>query len=144
MEFRVAGVREVQAAFARMAAESSAASRRIVKRGEAVVNSEIKHQFSAAHSRGTPTPAPPGAPPAVVTGTLRRSIRSDAPRSTGDGGWLGRVYPTVIYSRIQELGGVGGGGAVLPARPYVAPGYRAARPKLTEIARQEWGEVTRG
>lgn len=58
------------------------------------------------HPKGTPTPSPPGGPPALVTGHLRRSWRTipahpgrrpdTCEASTG---------PTADYSRIQELSG---------------------------------------
>ncbi|RMI47609.1 hypothetical protein EBO15_01525 [Actinomadura harenae] len=80
------------------------------------------------HPRRTPTPSPPGQPPAVVTGTLRRSVITQVPTG-GAGRWIGSVAPTAVYSRIQELGGATGRGhhVLLPARPYVAPAVEELR-----------------
>lgn len=130
------GVGEVKAALDRIVAESMAASVRIVKRGEAVVERNVKGELSlGAHKRGTPTTSAPGTPPDVVTGTLRRSVTSDVPTLSGFVA-TGRVYPTVVYARIQELGGNG-----LPARPYMQPGYEASLPELRIIAEQEWAKA---
>jgi hypothetical protein len=90
------------------------------------------------HSPGTSTTSPPGQPPALVTGTLRRSIRV-TPAAGGPERWTSSVRPTVVYARIQEKGGdiypvrakmlrfaVDGQARFakhvhLPARPYMAP-----------------------
>jgi hypothetical protein len=56
------------------------------------------------HSPGTSTTSPAGEPPALVTGTLRRSIRI-TPATGGPERWTSSVRPTVVYARIQELGG---------------------------------------
>jgi HK97 gp10 family phage protein len=133
----VFGVAEVKAALDRIVEQSTAASVRIVKRGQAVVEANVKKQFTGAHKRGEPTTSAPGSPPDVVTGTLRRSITSDKPSLSGFVA-TGRVYPTAVYARIQELGGNG-----LPARPYMQPGYEASLPELRDIAVEEWGKATR-
>jgi hypothetical protein len=52
----------------------------------------------------------------------------------------GRVYPTSVYARIQELGG---GPSNLPARPYVRPGYEESLPRLKDLGVEEWGKATR-
>lgn len=40
------------------------------------------------------------------TGRLSDSVEREQPFAIGAHAWRTRVYPTVIYSRIQELGGV--------------------------------------
>lgn len=77
----------------------------------------------SSHRKGTPTPSQPGNPPSWVSGTLARSIRFTPPVMAGPGRWTASVGGTVIYARIQELGGdTGRGGAThLPARPYLRP-----------------------
>lgn len=90
-----------------------------------VIERQIKAQLSlSAHPPGTPTPSAPGSPPAVVTGTLRRSVTTE--RKVGRRGPYVAVGPTAVYGRIQELGGRAGRGAYLPARPYVAPARAVA------------------
>lgn len=45
---------------------------------------------SGSHRRGTPTPARPGSGPAIITGTLRRSLTHSPVAFTG-GGWETKV-----------------------------------------------------
>lgn len=99
----------------------------------------IKAMLSrTSHSRGTPTPAPPGAPPAIITGTLRRSVIGSGPADEGGGRWVATVRPTTVYARIQEMGGRAGRGhrSKLPPRPYVAPAVRELEMsgRLQEVA----------
>jgi phage gpG-like protein len=68
----------------------------------AVVGVEL---VRSSHAPGTRTTAPPGGPPAAVTGSLRRSIRMQAAVSTGSGKAKSSVAPHIKYARIQELGG---------------------------------------
>lgn len=91
-----------------------------------------------SHPPFTHTDSPPGQPPALVTGTLRRSVTPElaaggGPRATAS------VAPHTVYARIQELGGniypvrrkflrwVEDGSVhfskhvYLPPRPYMAP-----------------------
>jgi hypothetical protein len=133
----VSGVSELKAALDKIAAQTAVASVRIIKRSEAVVEANTKKQFTGAHKRGDPTTSAPGSPPDVVTGTLRRGITSDVPSLNGVVA-TGRVYPTAVYSRIQELGGRG-----LPARPYLAPAYEASKAAINAIAVEEWAKATK-
>jgi phage gpG-like protein len=87
------------------------------------------------HARGTRTPSAPGEPPALVSGTLRRSVTHIAVGS-GPGLAIGAVWADAWYAGIQETGGrvtakrfpqlgnpaVGffGTSVDLPARPYMA------------------------
>lgn len=50
---------------------------------------EVSH---GSHPYGTPTPARPGAGPAVISSTLRKSITHIPPRF-GPGGWYAVVFP---------------------------------------------------
>jgi phage gpG-like protein len=78
---------------------------------------------TSTHKKGTPTPSRAGDPPSLVTGTLRRSVKTTPAVPLGAGAWQASVGPTAVYSRIQELGGECGRGHLtrLPARPYLAP-----------------------
>lgn len=98
----------------------------------------IKEQLStASHSRRTKTPSPPGGPPAIITGGLRRSTITQPPVG-GGGRWSAFGGPTIVYSRIQELGGRAGRNhaSVLPPRPYVRPAIAQLRAsgRLSEVA----------
>ena len=93
----------------------------------------------SAHPRGTVTPSAPGEPPALVTGTLRRSAQI-VPAVTAGSRAVASVRVGVVYARIQEKGGTvsakrsaylkfqypsGTWHAVksvkIPARPYMRP-----------------------
>ena len=91
-----------------------------------------------SHQAGTPTPSSPGQPPALISGTLRRSIHR-TPTVLLGGGVASTTYgPTVIYGIVQEFGmtihskgswplrNVATGQAfgqvvTLPARPFMRP-----------------------
>ncbi len=106
-----------------------------------------------SHGKGEATTSAPGSPPAWVSGSLARSII--ATPAVGVGAWASAtIGPTIIYGRIQELGGTvnakggkklawqGPGGmrfaksVTLPARPYLRPTTEAlvASGALTEVA----------
>lgn len=138
----VFGIRELQLALDKVLVEVQTASKRIVKRSEMVVEAEAKKQFTGAHKRGTPTTSAPGSPPDVVTGTLRRSIKSSPVQVNGLVA-KGSVYPTAVYARIQELGGPAGRGGKtnLPARPYMTPAHDKALPAMRRVAAEEWAKA---
>jgi hypothetical protein len=71
------GIAEVQRALDKMLVQAREAAKKIVKRSEVVVESEAKWQFIGAHKPNERTMSRPGEPPEVVSGTLRRSIKSD-------------------------------------------------------------------
>jgi hypothetical protein len=98
----------------------------------------------ASHPPVTLTPAPPGAPPAMMTGALRRSLTC----VRGAGGGMhasSRVAPHTVYAATQEWGDVHHGAPLMwlwvryigpqevrrrhwrkqvvniPARPYMRP-----------------------
>ncbi|MBL7487077.1 hypothetical protein [Frankia sp. AgW1.1] len=103
-----------------------------VDAGANVAESAIKKQLSTygQHRRGTPTPSPKDHPPAPVSGTLRRGVEKQVRVGYVD------VGPTVIYGRIQELGGTTGRGhrTTLPARPYVQPAFEASKGDIEAAA----------
>lgn len=139
MEISLQGVERFVAAVEHQVTATVAATRQAVATAAHAVEDEIKRQLTtSSHRRGTPTPSAPGEPPSLVTGNLRRSIRVQGPTAGGAMRWEASVGPTAIYGRIQELGGVAGRGARLPARPYVAPGLRAARGRIETAFRQAW------
>lgn len=97
------------------------------------------------HKRGTPTPAPPGEPPAKVSGHLARTVKGRGPRMVRRGVWMAEIGPTAVYSRIQELGGDTGrdGRTVLPPRPYIKPTTLAEKRRVLEYYRRAWTEALR-
>lgn len=91
----------------------------------------------STHKAGTPTPAAAGDPPALVTGTLRRSAVI-VPATAAGTRAVASCRVSTVYARIQELGGTVsvkrakvlynkrtkqafGKSATLPARPYMQP-----------------------
>jgi hypothetical protein len=92
-----------------------------------------------SHAPGTPTPSPPGEPPARISGNLARSVTPDGPWP-GRKVWttVGSVGPTAKQSRAQELGYKPGN---LPARPYVRPAAIASRVPLHAIYVRRWTQA---
>lgn len=77
---------------------------------------KVKLSENGRHPEGTPTPSAPGSPPSIISGTLRASVKTFKPVKRGFGQYSILVGPTVVYGRIQELGGDN-----LPPRPYMRP-----------------------
>jgi len=128
------------------------AMKRATSRAMDLAEREIKNRLRLkSHMFGTPTPSRPGEPPALISGTMMRSVHADGPPRWVDR-WtiVGKVSPHAVQSRIQELGGfvrVGNRGrigpqtrenyAYLPPRPYVAPARRLVGPKVERIFAEE-------
>lgn len=93
----------------------------------------------SSHPSGTVTPSRPGEPPALVTGTLRRSAQV-VPAVAAGSRAVASVRVGVVYARIQEKGGTVTAkrtkylrfqypsgkwhsvkSAKIPARPYMRP-----------------------
>jgi hypothetical protein len=98
------------------------------------------------HPRGTPTPSPPGTPPARIDGHLARSVNTTPARRVGAYRWEGKVGPTAAYGRIQELGGQAGRNhtATLPPRPYLKPTTLAERPAIRREYVEHWRDALHG
>jgi len=143
-----------------------AATEVATNRGMWLIDREVKRYLRTySHRRGTPTPSPPGGPPALVSGHLRRSWRT-VPAHAGrrphtieaEGG------PTAAYARIHELGGEivqvrsrrvkrrGGGESVetyqvqirIPRRPYVRPMLLVLRREIRRGYIDQWRIAIRG
>ncbi|MFI2078461.1 hypothetical protein [Streptomyces triculaminicus] len=101
---------------------------------------------TGAHKRGTPTPARPGTGPAVISGTLRRSITHSPVLPTGVG-WETRVgtsagftppygrTPSSQYGLYLETGLRNGA-----TYPFLTPAYRFA---MTTVAPQLYQRIFR-
>lgn len=115
---------DLEAALDALAVRVRAATRSATREGIRLVQRRAHAQLSryGYHPAGTPTPSPPGQPPAIITGHLRGSLSPTGPYPTG-AGFAGKIGPTAVYARIQELGGVTGRGHAtrLPPRPYMQP-----------------------
>lgn len=76
------------------------------------------------HKKGTPTPSPPGEPPAQITTKLRTTTRVGDRVRKGFAQYEQVAGPTMVYARAQEFGVPS---RKLPARPYVEPAYKRVR-----------------
>jgi hypothetical protein len=124
----VDGADDFAAALDRLQQRLHSATRKATKDGIQHLQRRAHGQLSRYyHPPGTPTPSPPGQPPARITGFLRGSLSPTGPAPTGSG-YTGRLGPTAVYSRIQELGGRAGRNhsVTLPPRPYLRPTVRGA------------------
>lgn len=84
--------------FAEVQREGQVKSRRLITQLALVVERQAKINASVgAHKRGTKTPASPGTGPAVISGTLRRSI-SHSPIIFTGGGWETKVGTSVGFT----------------------------------------------
>lgn len=140
MSIIMSGVAEFRRAVDELVARTNAATLKAATTGGHLLEAQVKLALTESHRSSNPggrdsrgrftsgghSASPPGSPPALVTGTLRRSIKVVGPVPKGATGWTVSVGPTAVYGRIQELGGVTGrgGATTLPARPYMAPSLK--------------------
>jgi len=132
------GVDQFMAAVDGKVATMRAATRAATAKALHLIERTTKQKLGLkSHERGTPTPSGPGEPPALVTGNLRRSIKVTGPDPVTANSWRGKVGPTAIYGRAQELGDVTGHG-VLPPRPYLKPSYDELREEIRALFHAAW------
>lgn len=113
-----------------------AAARAAATGAAAVVASEAKKNLGlASHPKGTPTPAAPGQPPALISGALQNAVHTIDAKQAGFGHYEADVSVDSDYARVQEAGGPSGRGGktVLPARPYLAPAVNDHLPELEQV-----------
>ena len=143
IEIHVDGIGEVQAALTAAVARLDAATRVATVAAASLAEAATKDQLrKSSHQRGTPTPADPGQPPALVSGNLMRSIAVKGP-SGGGGLYTAAIGPTAVYGRIQELGGATGRNHAtnLPPRPYVEPARKQVEPAIEATYIAAWRAV---
>jgi len=139
--------------FAEIDKAAQVKSRRVLTQLALVVERQAKINASVgAHARGTPTPARPGTGPAVISGTLRRSI-SHSPVIFNGGGWETKVgtavgftpprgkTPANLYGLYLETGLKNG--ATYPfLKPAFDFGVRVAAPQLyAAVFRPGWPRI---
>lgn len=85
-----------------------------------------------------PPSSTPGTPPAWRTGYLHDHVYVRV--LPVDGGWQARIYPSTVYARIQELGGITGAGyrTHLPPRPYVRPARDESADRVGQTFADAW------
>jgi phage gpG-like protein len=147
MSVIITGVRELKGALAAMVARQNAATLSGLTKSAHLLEREIKVQLSLnSHQADEPTTSAAGEPPALVSGDLRRSIQVEDATSLGGGRYSTEVGPTIVYGRIQELGGQTGRrhATTLPPRPYVAPALEKMQPVMREVMKAAWRAALRG
>ena len=150
VRIEVDGLRTVDEHFDRLAHALETGAREGVVDAVNVLDRAVKDELSlTSHPLGTPTPSPPGSPPSLVTGNLRRSVRKIQTKRIARGVYEGGTGPTAVYARIHELGGVihhpghrerlkvlvkaGNGYEIhMPKRPYVKPSTERARTRAEQ------------
>ena len=125
------GMKELFGAIEKVSLQADAGAREIVAKSAAVMEAAAKANFSGAHKKGMPHVG--GDQPNVVTGTLRRSIRTDPIVRAGVAEYATKVAPRVVYARRVELGWKGSRGY-----PYFKPGAESSKPKFKAIAAEVW------
>lgn len=139
--------------FAEVSRESQVKARRVVTALALAVERQAKINASVgSHQRGTRTPAQPGTGPAVVSGTLRRSITHSPVVFTGHG-WETKVgtavgltpphgrTPSNKYGLYLEAG-LKNGSTYPFLKPAVEFGMRVVAPQLYRTAfRVGWPRI---
>jgi phage gpG-like protein len=118
------GVEDLENALRRLIEQADDAAKAAAQAAAVVMDRGVKLELSrSSHAPGTKTPASPGLPPSLITGRLRQSVRMTKLWQSGVHQWTSNVGGTVVYARIQELGGNAGRGhkSHLPPRPYIRP-----------------------
>ncbi|TQF04756.1 hypothetical protein E6W39_24185 [Kitasatospora acidiphila] len=87
-EFSAAALREVLTRVQRQGITAARAG--LIATADAMVKQAKTNASTGRHAWGTPTPATPGTGPAVISGTLRRSIIREAVKRSADG-WETKV-----------------------------------------------------
>lgn len=164
--YEVEGVQKVLDQLTAIAERVNQATDSAVDDGLGIIQVETQANLSlTTHPPMTPTPSPPGSPPALIFGTLRRSIRVRRDEGGAPGIYSGRVGPTTIYGRIQELGGrinaqgrrlawkmLGASGEPewqhaayvdLPPRPFLKPAVEATKERVRQAFRRAWERALR-
>lgn len=135
MAFRMLGFEALKEKMRQILGRVEGATAEGVQRAGFEVQREAQRLLAlTSHAPGTPTPSAPGEPPSLISGALRRSITVEPPEHTSEG-WSIRVGPTIVYGRVQELGG---GPSNLPARPYMRPAWAILPDKIANIMEDAW------
>jgi len=139
-----AGIKEFNADLTAIKAKQVAATRTGLSKSLSLIERKTKELISiSTHRPGEPTMSMPGSPPALVSGDLRRSVKQSPITQLGPTRFEGVVGPTIVYGRIQELGG-DTGRSILPSRPYLQPAFEEVLPEIGMIFREEWAWALRG
>lgn len=126
---------------------AAAAAGAMAREGREVIREGLNKR---SHPRGTPTPSPPGQPPAKISGRLRDHMVVVPARQAGAHRWVATAGSDgqLPYDRIQNQGGVAGRNhaSTLPPRPYISPPVNALRAsgRLEEVGARAFRAVVYG
>lgn len=135
----VSGLSQLRETIRTVPSKLDDASRTAAVAGAKLMETESKRLLGLrSHPRGTPTPSPPGAPPAKISGDLQGSVIADASATGGFGVYSASVRTGLVYSWVQEYGGPVGRGARLPPRPYIKPGRDNVALAAIRLAEEIW------
>lgn len=136
------GVDEFNAALRAAVEKANLANKVAITKAANIVKQTAQTALALrSHRKGTWSPSPPGDAPALVSGALRRSI--NVKLSGGLGTFKAEIGPTIVYGRIQELGGSAGRhhAVHLPPRPYMAPSLEYSKPLMAAAFNEAWSTV---
>jgi len=142
------GSSELRAAFDNVAVRADMASKAIAAESAALVVAKAQGNFEGTRVRvksGTgkswsvyPDRHVGGSKPNIITGYLRRSIRSTPIVKVGRGHYVSKVGPNAIYGRSVELGYNGS-----KAYPYFTPAVHSAEQAFGEIRDRAFAQYLR-
>lgn len=127
------GVDAFKAALKELTVKAELAAKANAQEAAAMVVRQAMSNFEGAHKKGEPHVG--GARPNIVTGNLRRSIRSSAIVRTGPARFEATVGPTAIYGRRVELGYHGKG-----SYPFFGPAVNTVQGRLQDVATRNWAK----
>lgn len=130
------GVREVEAAFTKVAADADAVAVSALQKVGADVVKRAMNDFSGSHAKGERHVG--GAMPNIVTGNLRRSIHMEKPERLGVGDWKIMVGFGTVYGMAIEFGNPRTGA---PAYPFFTPAVEASQPSWAGTMASEWSRI---
>lgn len=131
MEFSAAltGLDQFYTALAGLDSKVAVAGREAVATASMMLIADAMGNFTGAHGRREPRVPNSARQPNIVTGNLRRSIRSTGVIQTGRASFQAEVGPTAEYGRAVELG-YGNRGAY----PFFGPAAKRVRQQMPDIS----------
>ena len=136
------GADAFHAALLRLGARTTDNTLDAIEQGAIALRDRIQENLSRQFY---PPSSPPGDPPAYRGGALFDSVLWRV-AEISDSRVQARVYPSTVYARIQELGGIAGAGyrTRLEPRPYVRPAIEEISPQVQSLLTRAWADAMRG
>jgi len=125
----LSGMDQFKAAMLQLDSKVAVAGREAVATASAMLIADAMSNFIGAHSKREPRIPNSSNRPNVVTGNLRRSIRSTGITQTGRAAFEAEVGPTAEYGRAVEMG-YGNRGAY----PFFGPAAKRIREMMPDIS----------